>query len=102
MNTSNTPVKSTNIIKIDDFEDYSVLYNTLTAEAIALNPTGCFVWDRIDGKRTIRDISELLQAEFSVELKRAETDVAKLIGRLHRRMFVRFREINHFKPGSRE
>ena len=40
-----------------------------------LNSTGSFIWERIDGKRTVQDIVEELENEFDVDGKQALDDV---------------------------
>ena len=40
-----------------------------------LNSTGSFIWERIDGKRTVKDIVEELENEFDVDGKQALDDV---------------------------
>ncbi len=102
MNISFTPERSKSIILIDDLEDYAVLFNTLTAETMGLNSTSLLVWNKIDGKRTIRDISKVISDNFLVEFEKAKEDVADLIGRMHRRMFIDLREKNHLIPEDRE
>ncbi len=100
MNISFTPEKSKNIIKIDDLKDYAVLFNALTAETMGLNLTGLLIWEKINGKRTTKDIIKVMISEFSVELERAEDDVTDLIRRLDRRMFIKFKEQNRIEPGE--
>ncbi len=40
-----------------------------------LNSTGAFIWELIDGTRTVRDIADELKNEFDVDSKRALADV---------------------------
>lgn len=48
-----------------------------------LNEVATRVWDLIDGKRTGRQISEVIGGEFDVEPKQAEIDVCELLQNLH-------------------
>lgn len=40
-----------------------------------LNSTGSFIWERIDGARTVKDIIDELEKEFDVDGKQALDDV---------------------------
>jgi pyrroloquinoline quinone biosynthesis protein D len=51
-------------------------------EVRELSDTASFVWDRIDGSRTIGEIGEALAAEYDVDVKTATDDVAELVGEL--------------------
>ena len=40
-----------------------------------LNSTGAFIWELIDGNRTVRDIADELQNEYDIDSKKALADV---------------------------
>ena len=40
-----------------------------------LNETGAFIWDTIDGRRSIRDITVMVAEEFNVDPGEAEKDI---------------------------
>jgi hypothetical protein len=44
-----------------------------------LNETGAFIWEQIDGKRTLKDIIDLLTAEYETDNDTAEKDVFEFI-----------------------
>jgi Coenzyme PQQ synthesis protein D (PqqD) len=47
-----------------------------------LNPTGTFIWERIDGRKTVREIASLLSHDFQVSAPRAEADCAEFAAQL--------------------
>ena len=47
-----------------------------------LNETGTFIWDKIDGKNTIRNILNALLIEFDVDENSAQRDLYEFIERL--------------------
>lgn len=54
-----------------------------------LNETGKAVWDKLDGKKTLRDIGNDLTKEFDVPLKEIEKDVLGIVGELlNKKMLV--------------
>ena len=40
-----------------------------------LNETGAFIWELIDGKRSVEEIITALTTEYDIDKKNAETDV---------------------------
>jgi hypothetical protein len=44
-----------------------------------LNETGAFIWEQIDGKKTLEDIIKALVNEYDIDEKNAETDVFSFI-----------------------
>lgn len=49
-----------------------------------LNTTGAFIWDAIDGNRSVSDIAAMLAEEFDVEIEKAESDVIDFSNALER------------------
>jgi hypothetical protein len=47
-----------------------------------LNPSGEFIWQRLDGQNTLADIRGQIMAEFSVEEGQAESDIQEFIDEL--------------------
>ena len=67
----------------------------LEDELYTLNETGRAIWERFDGKRTLREIAAELASEFEAPLEEIERDVAGLADELiKRRMLV------EIKPGN--
>lgn len=44
-----------------------------------LNETGAFIWELIDGKRSVEEIITALTTEYDIDKKNAETDVFSFI-----------------------
>lgn len=55
---------------------------------MGLNPTGSFVFQQVDGVRTVAQIGALVAARFGVDLARAEADAASFLGALAARGLV--------------
>ena len=47
-----------------------------------LNPTGAFVWERIDGCRTGAEIATLMAGDFQVSYDQASADCTEFLGQL--------------------
>ena len=58
-------------------------------EIYTLNETGRAIWDRLDGRTTLKDIAKVLAREFDALPGEIERDIQGLIGELfHRRMVI--------------
>ena len=55
-----------------------------------LNETGVFIWEAIDGKRDIRDITARMAEEFDVGSDEAEKDILEFLEQV--KVFLHFRE----------
>mgnify|MGYP002387619360 FL=1 len=51
----------------DDIADMDSLYR--------LNETGAFIWELVDGKRDIKEITSRVAEEFDVDQREAEKDI---------------------------
>jgi len=47
-----------------------------------LNETAAAIWDKVDGKRSIKDIVAEIQAEYDVESDQLERDVISLLNEM--------------------
>lgn len=63
---------------IGDFED----------ELYSLNETGKAVWDRLDGKKSLKEVLAELSAEFEAPAREIEKDLIGLVDELVRRRIL--------------
>ena len=47
-----------------------------------MNETGAFIWEEIDGKRSVGDLVKLLMEEYEVDYATAAADVSVLIDQM--------------------
>ena len=77
------PVKSENVVFRKIEKEYilvPIVASAADVESIFnLNETGAAVWERIDGRKSIKDIVDEIQAEYDVEGKRLERDVISFV-----------------------
>jgi hypothetical protein len=66
----------------DNIADMDSLYR--------LNETGAFIWELIDGKRDVKDITARMAEEFEVDLAEAEKDIMVFLEQVQE--FLHFRE----------
>jgi methyltransferase-like protein len=53
-----------------------------------LNETGAFIWEQIDGKRTIEEIIELLNHEYEIDNESAYKDVFEFVENMKKFLIV--------------
>lgn len=54
-----------------------------------LNETGAFIWEQIDGKKTIGEITEALVSEYEISPGEAEADVIEFVENLSKYLIVK-------------
>ena len=60
----------------------SVLLNPMTGKYYGLNKVGCSFWEKIDGARTLSDITTLMLEEFNVTRETLLKDLEDLMKKL--------------------
>ena len=53
-----------------------------------LNETGAFIWDHIDGKRTLEEIISALTAEYDIDSVNAEKDVFAFVDNMSKYLII--------------
>ncbi len=59
---------------------------------LTLNETGAYIWERLDGKRRLREILEEIRDEFEVEEETARRDLLEMISELGKAGAIRLQE----------
>lgn len=68
----------------------TVLLNSVSGRYYGLNKVGCAFWEKVDGKRSLAEIAELLFEQFSVEKGRLFKDIEDLTKTLIENKLVTF------------
>jgi hypothetical protein len=58
----------------DNLGDMGSIYN--------LNEVGAFIWEQLDGQKTLRDINEMLTDEFDIPEGESEEDIIEFVNQL--------------------
>ena len=64
MKQTDKPIANPIVVLREEFDDWAVLFNPDTADAVGTNPVGVAVWKRMDGKRTLDDIVSDVKQSF--------------------------------------
>lgn len=72
------PVPKTDVIG-QRIDQELVLVLTDKAQVKVINESGAFIWQQVDGSRSIREIAELVSQEYEIDIAQAEEDVLSFI-----------------------
>ena len=53
-----------------------------------LNETGAFIWEHIDGKRSVEEIIITLTSEYDIDPKNAEADVLSFVENMSKYLII--------------
>jgi SynChlorMet cassette protein ScmD len=76
------------VVLREEFDDWAILFNPDTAEAIGTNPVGVAVWNLMDGTHSLKEIVAEIHDQFKDVPDAAEKDVTVFIKDLAERGFV--------------
>ena len=57
------PIQNSNVVFREEADDWAILFDPDSGETYALDPISIFVWKRLDGKRSIKEIVDNLKNE---------------------------------------
>jgi SynChlorMet cassette protein ScmD len=58
-------VKNPSVVLREEFDDWAVLFDSDTGNAVGINPIGVAIWKCLDGDHSPKDIAEELKDIFS-------------------------------------
>ena len=88
MNQMDKPIANPIVVLREEFDDWAVLFNPDTADAVGTNPVGVAVWKLMDGKRSIEDIVSKIRNSFEDTPDAVFKEIAAFVNRLAENGFV--------------
>jgi SynChlorMet cassette protein ScmD len=82
------PIANPVAVLREEFDDWAVLFNPDTADAVGINPVGVVVWKLMDGQRDLDAILAGVRDCFSDVPEAAGEEVSGFIDELAERGFV--------------
>ncbi len=82
------PIANPLIVLREEFDDWAILFNPETAEAVGVNPTGVTVWKLIDGEKCLEEIVQKIEQGFRDVPDTVVKEVTTFVDDLARRGFV--------------
>ena len=88
MDQTDKPIANPIVVLREEFDDWAVLYNPDTAEAVGTNPVGVAVWKRMDGKNSIEEIVSEIKNSFEDTPDTVSEEIATFVNTLAESGFV--------------
>ena len=88
MKPTDRPIANPIVVLREEFDDWAVLFNPDTADAVGINPVGVAVWKRMDGKRSLEDIVLKIRDSFEDTPDAAFEEITAFVNRLAENGFV--------------
>ncbi len=73
------PVANPLVVLREEFDDWAVLFDPDTGNAYGLNPTGVFVWKRLDGRHTVDDLVRDIRKAYDGVPEQVRDEVAAIV-----------------------
>ena len=64
MNKQKSPIQNPVAVLREEFDDWAVLFNPDSAQAVGINPVGVSVWKLIDGRRTVDEVIAQIKGQY--------------------------------------
>jgi SynChlorMet cassette protein ScmD len=82
------PIANPTVVLREEFDDWAILFNPDTADAVGTNPVGVAVWKLMDGRRSLKEIVAEIQDQFADVPDAVPQDVTAFIKDLAKRGFI--------------
>jgi SynChlorMet cassette protein ScmD len=88
MNQTDRPIANPTVVLREEFDDWAILFNPDTADAVGTNPVGVAVWKRMDGKRNLAEIVSEIKNSFEETPDAVFKEIAAFVETLAENGFV--------------
>lgn len=88
MNPTDRPIANPVVVLREEFDDWAVLFNPDTADAVGTNPVGVAVWKRMDGHQSLAEIVAEIQDRFEGASDAVFKEIDAFVDRLSQIGFV--------------
>ena len=82
MKQTDRPIANPIVVLREEFDDWAVLFNPDTADAVGTNPVGVAVWKLMDGTRSLKDIVMEIKNSFEDTPEAAFEEIASFVNTL--------------------
>ena len=82
MNQTDRPITNPTVVLREEFDDWAVLFNPDTADAVGTNPVGVAVWKLMDGKNSVEEIISKIRERFEGVPSAAREEIAAFVNTL--------------------
>jgi Coenzyme PQQ synthesis protein D (PqqD) len=93
MNLKSIPSHSPSVVTRKTGNEYvlvPVTNNIADMDSVyTLNETGAFIWEHIDGNRSLESIIEILISEYDTDTETAESDLLDFVNKMNEYLIIR-------------
>ncbi len=89
------PVANPLIVLRVEFDDWGILFDPDTGDGFTVNPVGVFIWRKLDGKNTVKDIVEALKKECEEVPDDVEAHCNEFIEEIVKRGLAGYEVVTH-------
>lgn len=82
------PIASPTVVLREEFDDWAILFNPDTADAVGTNPVGVAAWKLMDGRHSLEEIIAEIKDQFADVPNAVTKDVITFVKDLADRGFV--------------
>lgn len=88
MEASEIPVLNPVVVLREEADDWAILFNPDTSQAVGINPVGVRIWKLTDGKTSVHDIGRKVREHFSNVPEAADREVNAFLDELADKGFI--------------
>lgn len=88
MNPKRYLAANPDVVLREEFDDWGLLFNLDTTKTLGINPTGIYIWKRLDGKQNLFGIMNCIKNDFSDIPSNVEEEVGYFIEKLETHGFA--------------
>ena len=82
------PIASPEVVLREEFDDWAVLFQPLTGEAIGMGPVGVAIWKILSDRRTVAEVAAEIEAQCEDPPDTVLKDTLAFVDDLQRRLFL--------------
>ena len=76
---SQRPIANSEIVFREEFDDWAILFDPDSGDSYGMNPVSAFIWKQLNGKSTVTEIIEELQAQCEDVPEEVNDDVREFV-----------------------
>lgn len=99
MNRTDRPIANPIVVLREEFDDWAVLFNPDTADAVGINPVGVAVWKSMDGKTSLDEIVLEIKTNFEDASEAALEEITAFVDNLAENGYVGY-ELQGDRPNN--
>lgn len=88
MNHTDKPIANPIVVLREEFDDWAVLFNSDTADAVGTNPVGVAIWKMLDGRSSVTEIVSTIGDRFADVPEAAAGEISNFINKLADHGFI--------------